>query len=303
MPLRYRPLKDKTADKIVELTRFRLLRWQEHAFDHNGLFFVYSGPFCEDPDFFPAHAPFAPYTNNGRRTAMESAAIPNAVFLDASKVGLFLFTENNLFVEVTETYTKFYGKTLSPPDLKRKINNAIDQAGAFVSIRYIEASFGECVSCVCGAGLNRMSRLIENRALVSNQDIEIINSFPRQPYLEFYNINRDEAFQLICWTELLRAKKAFELAPSAEKQRTYAQLKFFYNYERAEMASENEAQILKSDEARRREDKRGRILSPYGMDHIPGEIEVIAPGTILSLPQRYGEPLKTYKNKIVKPII
>ncbi|MCL2469121.1 MAG: hypothetical protein FWF24_02685 [Alphaproteobacteria bacterium] len=299
----YRILKNKIANQIIrEVVLPSLVCMGARAFGHMGLFYIYSGPYDKFETYL-VEAPCLPYINHSDRTSAETFPLHEAAYLDDSDIGALLFRENNLYAEIEQTYTnKLHGK-LSEDQIDKRIKLAIDKVMAFVSLKYIEAAFGECVAHVCGAGKHRMARLAEIRPLVANENVEIINGWPRQPFIEFYNINRDEAFQLIGWTDLLRAKDLFTRTPSIDTQRAYEQFRFFLINERTEMAADPQTRIIAPGEARQREDQRGRILSPYGMDHIPGEIEVIAPGSILSLPQRFGGPLKTYRNQIIKPVI
>lgn len=256
------------------------------AFDHQGYSLSYSGPdlaVSPDPDLF---IPYAPRIDNLDRTdlmvqEMLRQGIP-VIWLDGSPMGKFLFEENDLYKGLEE-YNDALGVTS-----RRKRRDSGDYVMSRVSRAYIKSAFGYGATAVCGAMHDRIFYRYEMPVLVNNDQIIAINDLPRQMVQDFYAIGKDEAFQVICWAELLLSKARMEANDNEDTRRDFHQRQYFLNGERNLMASR--VVPLSKKWEHKREEKREEIFSNYAglicndaLKNMISDIRPLCP-TVVSLP-------------------
>lgn len=127
------PTKDvfenKTKNECLALIKAELKK--PNVFGHKGRFVTYSGPFDEFPDF-KLGIPHPPIIYNKERAADIVAGWKNAIWLDESPIGKFLFVENNIYKQLQKKYAPN-----GEPDKLVEANAAIDEIMFFVSQEYI----------------------------------------------------------------------------------------------------------------------------------------------------------------------
>lgn len=256
------------------------------AFDHQGYSFSYTGPdvvVSPEKDVF---VPYPPRLDNLKRTdqmvqEMLRQGI-HVVWLDGSPIGKFLFVENDLYIGIREYYLS-HG--IIDPNV---IRNGGDYVMSRVSRSYIKSAFGYGATAVCGARHDRIFYRYEMPTLVSNGQIIAINDLPRQMVQDFYAIGKDEAFQVICWAELLLSKARMEANDNEDTRRDFHQRQYYLNGERNLMASR--IVPLSKKWEHKREEKREEIFSNYAglicndaLKNMISDIRPLCP-TVVSLP-------------------
>ena len=92
-----------------------------------------------------------------------------------------------------------------------------------VSALFAESNFKEAATCVCGADPTRVFRAYEQDALLRNKHVKIINGRTSQLFRDFGTLGAEEAFRLICLTELLEIRKHAQNAKTPEAWKDYHQ--------------------------------------------------------------------------------
>lgn len=249
----------KSPVQAWRIVRREIALRQDKAFGHAGYSFLYSGPDVAVSPKRDFYIPFAPRITNQERTAREvqeglGSGIP-AAWLDGSPIGKFLFGENELYVGIQE----YFAAAGIVDDAKRWAGG--DYVMSRVSRAYIKSAFGYAATAVCGASHNRIFYRYELPALVSNDKIKAANQLPREMVRDFYAINKDEAFQLICWAELLLSKSRMEANDNEDTRRDFFQRQYFLNNERKLM--QETVTPLSSKGESKREQKRNDIFSRH----------------------------------------
>lgn len=265
------------------------------AFDHQGYSLSYSGPdlaVSPDPDLF---IPYAPRIDNLDRTDqmvqdMLREGIP-VVWLDGSPMGKFLFEENDLYKGLAE-----YNDALGITNRKKRRDSG-DYVMSRVSRAYIKSAFGYGATAVCGAKHDRIFYQYEMPVLVNNGQIIAINDLPRQMVQDFYAISKDEAFQVICWAELLLSKSRMEANDNEDTRRDFFQRQYFLNNERKLM--QGRVTPLSPKWESKREEKRDEIFSTYAglicndaLKNMLTDIRPLCP-TVVSYPSHAGKRVFT----------
>ncbi|QQR69259.1 MAG: hypothetical protein IPI58_00810 [Alphaproteobacteria bacterium] len=265
------------------------------AFDHKGYSLSYTGPdviVSPEKDLF---IPYAPRIDNLKRTdqmvqELLRQGIP-VVWLDGSPIGKFLFIENKLYVGIKEY---FLSQGVTDPNV---IKAGGDYVMSRVSRSYIKSAFGYGATAVCGADHKRIFYHYEMPALVNNDKIVAVNELPRKMVHDFYAISKDEAFQVICWAELLLSKGRMEANDNEDTRRDFHQRQYFLNGERKLMASR--VVPLSKKWEHKREEKREEIFSNYAglicndaLKNMLTEVRPLCP-TVVSFPAHVGK--KAYK--------
>ncbi|HAX90824.1 MAG TPA: hypothetical protein DCY07_01260 [Rhodospirillaceae bacterium] len=120
-----------------------------------------------------------------------------------------------------------------------------------------------------------------------------MDELPRQMAQEFSAINKDEAFQLICWAEVLLSKYRLDMYGTDESKRDFLQRQYYLNGERKLMASR--VAPLSQKWEHKREEKRYEIFAKYAgqithdaLKDIITDIKPLCP-TIVSSPSHVGK--------------
>ena len=229
------------------------------AFGHTGYSLLYTGPdvaVSPDPDIY---IPFAPRINNMERTRTMINDLRqqyiSAVWLDGCPAGKMLFDGNALYKGLRSFFTK------NGVFDQRGYERGADYVMSRVSRAYIKSAYGFAATAVCGASHKRIFYRYEMTPLINNPKIFAVDELPRQMAQEFSAINKDEAFQLICWAELLLSKHRLDMRGSDENKRDFLQRQYFLNGERKLMASR--VTPLSKKWEHKREEKRYEIFSKH----------------------------------------
>ncbi|MDX9689053.1 MAG: hypothetical protein EOM37_06625 [Proteobacteria bacterium] len=253
----------KTPEAIIRLVAREITRLGVHAFDYNGRNVLYTGP---DESYWNGG-------DKNKEIAERFVSEWCARWFEGSEIGKYVF-------EGFSVYTLFnglYGKRT------RKSNNAIGKVSKYASRRFIKAAFGEVATAVCGANKKRVFYDAELPVLVKNTKITTINGLPRELVKAFYDINRDEAYQLICWAELLEAKRKADRTGAKQDRQEYEARLHFFTEERKDVASTMKKHSP-AWEAKRMEERRS-LLAAYGHETLLDDIKAFTP-TIASFPRR-----------------
>ena len=278
----------KSPEQAWRIVRSEITRRKgaTEAFEHQGYSLSYTGPdvaVSPDPDLF---IPYAPRISNLSRTgawvdALKATGIP-AVWLDGSPIGKFLFVDNQLYIGLREF---FFARGIRDTDT---IWAGGDHVMSRVSRSYIKSAFGYGATAVCGADRERIFYRYEMPALVNNDKIIAINELPRQMVQDFYAINKDEAFQVVCWAELLLSKARMEANDNEDTRRDFHQRQYFLNGERKLRVSK--VVPLSKKWEHKREEKREEIFANYAglictdaLKNMISDIRPLCP-TVVSLP-------------------
>jgi hypothetical protein len=123
----------------------------------------------------------------------------------------------------------------------------------------------------------------ELKELVNNKRVQTINGLPRKLVKEFYDINPDEAYQLICWAELTTAKSRAEKNPAdTNAQDDYEQRLFYFKEERQHTGTH--VRTLSAFHETIRENKRREIFARHekelkaaGLETLLDDCKALAP--------------------------
>jgi len=192
---------------LSEIERLGGLR---EAFPHKGRIQLYTGPNNKYVSEI-----IGPRIENKDR-AIKQAHDWEAILLDETPVGEFLFKKNNLY----EWLNKVHAKAKTSKIRDRKVAADAKEVMTFVSALFIRAASGHVKTACCGARRDRVMYETEiegmcNRdffppearalveALLDNEDIETINGKPIKLFRNIYRKKGLEAvYDLICKTEL-----------------------------------------------------------------------------------------------------
>ncbi|MDD3287809.1 MAG: hypothetical protein PHX43_02215 [Alphaproteobacteria bacterium] len=239
----------KSAVEIKDIALARIKRLKDSAFLHNGWFVVYSGPSRECMSGWEKTHLTPPQLNEDRAKRIAKDWGAATVWLDGSPIGQWL-DDNNLYACLEE-------KNGERNDAYRA---DVDIVMAAISKTYIKKAFGQVATAVCGADHSRMFYSVELREIVRNKRVETINELPRELVKKFYDMNSDEAFQLICWAELGMSKQRADENPADIKvQYDYDQRLFYYAEER-EHTRKNSA-VLSVQQERKSREKRLELFA------------------------------------------
>lgn len=253
----------KTPEAIIRLVAREITRLGTHAFDYNGRTVLYTGP---DGKYWKAG-------DKNKEIAERFVSEWCARWLEGSKIGKYVF-------EGFSIYELFERELGAGTDEARA---AIGKVSKYASRRFIKAAFGEVATAVCGANKKRVFYDAELPVLVKNDKITTINGLPRELVKAFYDINRDEAYQLICWAELLEAKRKADRTGKKKDRQEYQARLHFFTEERKDVASTMKKHSS-AWEAKRMEERRS-LLAAYGHETLLDEIKAFAP-TVASFPRR-----------------
>lgn len=263
----------RKPEAVIRLVAREITRLGKRAFDHNGRIVLYTGPY---KDYIIGR------TTN-KEYAQGCVTQLRAKWFDKSRIGKFLFEGYTL-------YDHFYKVFDGDPDQEEKASEAIDRVTKYASRRFIKAAFGEVATAVCGANKKRVFYDAELPVLVKNDKITTINGLPRELVKAFYDVNRDEAYQLICWAELLEAKRKADRTGKKKDRQEYQARLHFFTEERKDVASTMKKHSP-AWEAKRMEERRS-LLAAYGHETLLDEIKAFAP-TVASFPRRAKHGLVT----------
>lgn len=245
---------DKSAVEIKNFVEEKIKGLKDGAFLHNGWFVVYSGPPEDWTDAWKKTHTTPFYTNKKRAEETVNDWGAATVWLDKSPIGLWLEDE--------ELYACLEAKN---GGRNSGYYADVDLVFAAASKAYIKKAFGHVATAVCGAGHTRMFYSVELKALVRNKRVETINGLPRELVKKFYDINPDEAFQLVCWSELVLAKRKADSDPLDAKVRDdYEQRLFYFNQEREH--TKDNSKLLPSSFVDKRHKKRLAIFTEYATE-------------------------------------
>jgi len=282
---------NKSPIQDWRIVRREIVSRKTDAFGHTGYSFSYSGPDLIVSPRNDIYVPFSPRISNLARTKNAVADLArlgvSAAWLDGSKIGEFLFVKNDLYKGLEEFYTAPTGVDW---DAQKE---GADYVMSRVSRAYIKAAFGYAATAVCGSDHKRIFFRYELPVLVNNSNVASINDLPREMVREFYAINKDEAFQVICWAELLLSKSRMEANDNEETRRDFLQRQYFLNGERSLILSR--VAPLSKKWALKREEKREEIFSNYAglicnnaLKNMLSDIRPLCP-TVISIPMHAGK--------------
>jgi hypothetical protein len=282
---------NKSPVQDWRIVRREIVSRKADAFGHTGYSFSYSGPDLIVSPRNDIYVPFSPRISNLVRTKNAVADLArlgvSATWLDGSEIGEFLFIKNDLYEGLKEFYTALTGVDW---DAQRE---GADFVMSRVSRAYIKSAFGYGATAVCGADHKRIFCRYEMSTLVNNGNILAINDLPRGLVQDFYAINKDEAFQVICLAELLLSKSRMEANDNEDTWRDFFQRQYFLNGER-NLISSRVAPLSKKWEYKR-EEKREEIFANYAglicndmLKNMLSDIRPLCP-TVVSLPVHAGK--------------
>lgn len=143
-----------------------------------------------------------------------------------------------------------------------------------------------------------MFKRAELELLVRKKDIKTIRHLPRKLVKEFFDINPNEAFQLIHSMELLKATRRVIKNNTPENVRDYEQL--FYDVQKEREDKKKKVASLSPRWESRRQQKRRHILEKYKLGALADKICELGIITLSSPQKRRAASAKSSPQSSLK---
>jgi hypothetical protein len=202
----------------------------ENVLKHEPFVILFSGP-SETVRFTIGRDPLS---NNDRSLAM-------AIEVSASRI---TDTQAAVFLD-GQNLDDYFRPTLAPLySNPRKLTGALNAAYAIVwggiSELFAELDFKRVATAVCGAGPDRVFVKDELPALVKNAHVEVINDIDMSAVRKMFNeVSADEAFKLVCLSELkmVQRKAEADTIDPAKRWQDFSDRRYFFELERKDTKS------------------------------------------------------------------